>query len=92
MLPGGGLFFSSRESLAVAWIFERTVEVAAWLALIATWVFIGFTLYYFFRWMGTSDLYTLSDVAKCAGAAVAFALALGGLASIDRFLFDADEV
>lgn len=75
----------------MAWLFERTVEVAAWLALIATWVFIGFTLYNFILWAGGSDLYVLSDVAKSAGAAVGFALALGGLASIDRFLFDADE-
>lgn len=80
----------------MAWIFERTVEVAAWLALIVTWISIGLAVYFFVKWCGTLradevDYYLLLDAAKSAGAAVAFALALGGLAVVDRFLFDADE-
>ncbi len=55
----------------------------------------GFAAYYFWRWCGTlqsePDFLLLRDAAKSAGAAVGFALALGGLACVDRFLFDADE-
>ncbi len=80
----------------MAWLFERTVECAAWLALIVTWASAGFAIYYFVRFCGTLqadevDYYLLRDAAKSAGAAVGFALALGGLACVDRFLFDADE-
>ncbi|MGI9457917.1 MAG: hypothetical protein ACR2NU_15235 [Aeoliella sp.] len=79
----------------MTWLFERTVELAAWLALVVTWASIGFAIYYFIRWCGTlqsePDYNLLRDAAKSAGAAVAFALALGGLACVDRFLFDADE-
>ncbi|MCO6042937.1 hypothetical protein NG895_03355 [Aeoliella sp. ICT_H6.2] len=80
----------------MAWLFERTVETAAWIALVVTWVSIGMAIYYFCRWCGTlqadeADWYLLRDAAKSAGAAVGFALALGGLACVDRFLFDADE-
>ena len=80
----------------MAWIFERTVEVAAWLALIVCWISIGMTIYFLYRFVGTLQMdeveYSLiRDAAKSAGAAVGFALALGGLACIDHFLFDADE-
>ena len=80
----------------MAWLFERTVECAAWLALIVTWASVGLAIYFIVRFSGTLqadevDYQLLRDAAKSAGAAVAFALALGGLACIDRFLFDADE-
>lgn len=79
----------------MVWLFERTVEFAAWLALMVTWISFGLAIYYFIRWVGTlqteADYYLLRDAAKSAGAAVGFALALGGLACIDRYLFDADE-
>lgn len=80
----------------MVWLFERTVECAAWLALIVTWVSVGFAIYFFIRWCGTLqsdqvDFNLLRDAAKSAGAAVGFALALGGLVCVDRFLFDADE-
>jgi hypothetical protein len=80
----------------VAWVFERTVEVAAWIALIVCWIAIALTVYYFVRWCGTLQTdeiawYLIRDAAKSAGAAVGFALALGGLACIDRFLFDAND-
>ncbi|QDU58991.1 hypothetical protein [Aeoliella mucimassa] len=80
----------------MVWLFERTVEIAAWLAMIVCWISIGMTIYFFVRWVGTLqadevDFYLLRDAAKSAGAAVGFALGLGGLACVDRFLFDADE-
>jgi NADH:ubiquinone oxidoreductase subunit 5 (subunit L)/multisubunit Na+/H+ antiporter MnhA subunit len=84
------------RGMNVAWVFERTVEVAAWIALIVCWIAIGLTVYYFVRWCGTLQTdevgwYLIRDAAKSAGAAVAFALALGGLACVDRFLFDAEK-
>lgn len=79
----------------MAWLFERTVECAAWLALVVAWVSVGLAVYFFVLWCGTlqteADHELIRDAAKSAGAAVGFALALGGLACVDRFLFDADE-
>lgn len=79
----------------MAWIFERTVEVAAWLALVLFWVAFGVALYLLFRWFGTlrdvPDYYILRDAGVYALAAILSALVLGGLAAIDRYLFDADE-
>lgn len=79
----------------MAWIFERTVEVAAWVALIVAWTSLAMAVYWTYLWIGTlrsePDCKILYDVAKAAGMFVGFSLALGGLACIDRFLFDADE-
>ncbi len=80
----------------MVWLFERTVECAAWLALVVFWASVGFAIYFFFHFCGTLqsdevDYNLLRNAAKSAGAAVGFALALGGLACVDRFLFDADE-
>lgn len=94
-LPGRLLFDSSLGDSQVAWLFERTVELAAWLALIVAWASMAFAVYFFVLWCGTLqsevDFELLRDAAKSAGAAVAFALALGGLACVDRYIFDADE-
>ena len=79
----------------MAWLFERTVEVAAWVALVVAWVAFFLAAYYLVRWFGTLqsevDYGLLKTSAKCAGACVGFALGLGGLACVDRFLYDADE-
>lgn len=79
----------------MAWIFERTVEVAAWVALIVAWASLSMAIYWTYLWIGTLQTVPqcelLYDVAKAAGMFVGFSLALGGLACIDRFLFDADE-
>lgn len=80
----------------MAWLFERTVECAAWVAMIVAWVSLGLAVVYLVRWFGTlqtqPDHEMIRDSAKAAGAFVGFSLALGGLACIDRFLFDADEL
>lgn len=79
----------------MAWLFERTVELAAWVAMLVAWASLGFAAYWFYlfvaTWQTEPDYALLRDAAKAAGAFVGFALALGGLACVDRFLFDADE-
>lgn len=79
----------------MAWLFERTIEFAAWVAMIVAWASAVMAIIWFFQWCGTlqteanHDL--IRDSAKAAGAFVGFSLCLGGLACVDRFLFDADE-
>lgn len=79
----------------MAWLFERTIEAAAWVAMIVAWASLGLALYWFYLFIATAnadpDYNLLRDAAKAAGAFVGFALALGGLACVDRFLYDADE-
>ncbi|MEO0530386.1 MAG: hypothetical protein AAF266_07375 [Planctomycetota bacterium] len=79
----------------MAWLFERTVEAAAWVALIVAWASLGLAVYWFYLFVATlnadPNYELLRDSTKAAGAFVGFALALGGLACVDRFLFDADE-
>ncbi|MGE3241922.1 MAG: hypothetical protein AB7G28_00770 [Pirellulales bacterium] len=80
----------------MAWLFERTVEVAAWVAMAAAWVAAAVTVYglvVFFRtWQADSiNLGLLADTGRAAGACVAFAVGLGALACVDRFIYDADK-
>lgn len=79
----------------MAWLFERTVEAAAWVAMIVAWISLGLAIYWFYlfvaTWRSDADFTLLRDAAKAAGAFVGFSLGLGGLACVDRFLFDADE-
>ncbi|MEM9186667.1 MAG: hypothetical protein AAGB00_09255 [Planctomycetota bacterium] len=80
----------------MAWLFERTVECAAWVAMLVAWVSLLLAGYWLFRWFGTlqtsePDHQFIRDAAKAAGAFVAFSVGLGALACVDRFLFDADE-
>ena len=81
----------------MAWLFERTVEVAAWIVMAAAWVVAGLTVYglveFFRTWQSDEfSLPLLVDTGKVAGACVGFAVALGALACVDRFIYDADEV
>ena len=88
----------------MAWLFERTVEVAAWVALFVAWGSLALAVYWVYLFIATlgaepsvvgdpvgPDYQLLRDATKAAGAFVGFAIALGVLACIDRFLFDADE-
>ena len=79
----------------MAWLFERTVEVAAWVALLVAWCSLAMGLRWFYLFVATMstqpDYELLCDAGKGFGAFVAFALALGALACVDRFLFDADD-
>lgn len=81
----------------MAWLFERTVECAAWVAMIVAWVSLALAIVWFVKWCGTlpldkPDHELIRDSVKAAGAFIGFSLAMGGLACIDRILFDADEV
>lgn len=80
----------------MAWLFERTVELAAWVALVVAWISLALSAYWMYQYLGTAglaepDYELLRSSTKAAGAFVGFALAIGVLACIDRFLFDADE-
>lgn len=81
----------------MAWLFERTVEVAAWMAMVAAWIAAAMTVYglvvFFDAWQesGLMNLGLLADTGRVAGACVAFAVGLGALACVDRFIYDADE-
>lgn len=79
----------------MAWLFERTIELAAWVAMIVAWVSAVLMVWWFVRWCGTlqtePDYGLLRSSATAAGAFVGFSVALGALACIDRFIFDADE-
>lgn len=82
------------------WLFERTIEIAAWVAMILAWVLAVLAAVWLVRWFGTlrtdpaepwGNIDLLCDSAKAAGGFVGAAVALGVLACIDRFIFDADE-
>jgi hypothetical protein len=79
----------------MAWLFERTTEFAAWVALIVAWVSAVLALVWLVQFAGTlrteADWDLLWQSAEAATACVGFSVALGVLACIDRFLFDADE-
>jgi amino acid transporter len=82
------------------WLFERTIEIAAWVAMIVAWISAVLAAVWLIRWFGTlntdpaepwGNLALLRDSAKAAGSFVAFAAGLGLLACVDRFIFDADK-
>ena len=82
----------------MAWLFERMVELAAWVALVLGLVFLSGAVYYFVLgvrvWMSdggeeSSDLLIQSAIA--ASAFVLSIVAMGALACIDHYVFDADE-
>lgn len=78
----------------MAWVFERTVETAAWVALLVAWSSLALALWWTYCWVGTlqtePDFQLLRDATKAYGAFVGFAVALGVLACVDRFLFEAE--
>jgi hypothetical protein len=79
----------------MAWLFERTIEIAAWVAMIAAWVAAGITVYglvVFFRTAYDEGVQMplLVETGKAAAACVAFSVGLGALACVDRFIYDAE--
>ncbi len=80
----------------MAWIFERTIEMAAWIAMLMSWVAAGWAVYLGITWFKVrgDEVVALECFQSCAvatAACVGFAVALGALACVDRFLFDAAE-
>jgi hypothetical protein len=78
------------------WLFERTIEIAAWVAMIVAWVTAVLAAMWLVQWFATlktgADYELLMCSAKAAGAFVGFSLALGALACVDRFIYDVDQV
>ena len=79
----------------MSWLFERTTEFAAWVALVVCWVTAILAVVWLVKWAGTvrtdPDWDLLWQSAEAATACVGFAVALGVLACFDHFLFDADQ-
>ena len=78
------------------WLFERTIELAAWVALLMCIVLFGACIAALGTWIGSlfnvPDHSMLWSALYAATGFVGFALALGALASIDRYVFDLDEI
>lgn len=79
----------------MAWLFERTIEFAAWIAMFLAWASAVVMMRHFLLWCGTlqtgADWSHLCHGAKAGAMLVAFSVGLGILACVDRFIFDADE-
>jgi hypothetical protein len=79
----------------MAWLFERTIEIAAWVAMIVAWVSAVLAVKWLVQWFGTlqtgADYELLRHSTWAATSFVGFSVALGVLACVDRFIFDADE-
>lgn len=79
----------------MAWLFERTIELAAWVSMIVAWVCAVLAAIWIVRWFGTlktgAENELLWDSARAAAGFVGATVALGILAAIDRFIFDADQ-
>ena len=72
------------------WLFERTIEVAAWFAFVLALIFCGGAVWSFILWARSSgaDAQLLVKAGYAAGGFIASAIALGSLACIDRYVFD----
>ena len=79
------------------WLFERMIELAAWVAFILGVIFLCDAIWMLFNWMraGSEDSIDRSAFLAQSGRAaikfVAAGLALGILACIDRYVFDLPE-
>src|SRR5690349_8931625 len=69
---------SSCEATDMAWLFERTIELAAWVALVLGLVFLAGAVYYFVHgvqaWMNSSPQEAADLLVQAAIAASAFVL------------------
>jgi hypothetical protein len=79
----------------MAWLFERMIELAAWVAFILGVVFLTESVYLLIQWVQSlSDEPAQALLPQSANAAAKFvlsALAMGSLACIDRYVFDLPE-
>jgi hypothetical protein len=82
------------------WLFERTIELAAWVAFLLGAIFLGDAIWLLVLWvqqLGGSEINAvdptgfLTQSGTAAGKFVGAALALGLLACIDRYVFDLPE-
>lgn len=79
----------------MAWLFERMIELAAWVAFILGVVFLVDAGWLLVQWaMSLRDEPApnlLFESGRAAGLFVLSALAMGALACIDRYVFDVPE-
>lgn len=79
----------------MAWLFERMIETAAWVAFILGIVFLCEAVWLLVEWarnMGAEGaLDFLRQSVNAAASFVAAALAMGLLACIDRYVFDRED-
>ena len=80
----------------MAWLFERTIELAAWVALAVAYVCFVDSIYLFVQWVrlwmnDETSPRLIFQAGQAAGGFVLFSLAMGALACIDRYVFDAPE-
>jgi hypothetical protein len=82
----------------MAWLFERMIELAAWVAFILGIICLidaGYMLVQSIMARANGDsafaLHYLYQSGQAAGGFVLFALAMGALACIDRYVFDLPE-
>ena len=79
----------------MAWLFERMIELAAWVAFILGVVFLTEAVYLLIQWVQSlreePAQALLLQSAQAAGAFVLSALTMGALACIDRYVFDLPE-
>ena len=77
----------------MAWLFERMIETAAWVAFVLGLVFLADAVVLLVQWArlwgDEADASLLAETGTAASSFVAAALAVGVLACIDRYVFDA---
>ncbi len=77
------------------WLFERTIELAAWVAFILCLLFFCDAVWMLLQWgISGAEGSAANYFAQSSQAAIKFvgsALALGFLACIDRYVFDLPE-
>jgi Na+-driven multidrug efflux pump len=79
----------------MVWLFERTIETAAWVAFILGIVFLCEAVWLLVEWtrhMGEEGAVNyLRQSGNAAASFVGASLAMGLLACIDRYVFDIDD-
>ena len=80
----------------MAWLFERTIELAAWVAFILGFICLADAVWLFVQWIriwmsGETAPNVIFQAGQAAGGFVLFSLAMGALACIDRYVFDLPE-
>ena len=80
----------------MAWLFERTIELAAWVAFVVAYICLADSVYLFVQWVrlwidGQTSPRLIFQAGQAAGGFVLFSLAMGALACIDRYVFDVPD-
>jgi hypothetical protein len=80
----------------MAWLFERMIELGAWIAFALGIICLVDAVYTFVQWAitryhGETAPGLVYQSGQAAAGFVMFALAMGALACIDRYVFDLPE-